>query len=213
MKLLRSTSAVLLLGSFLLASSASAQMYGTLGDTAPGVPAWLPRGAFLGTYLANGAVTPQGRVQWQLTLIQMRNDAFVGVAEVGGGMAISRPSGDLGDVSWRMLSFYQASAMIGLGYRATYRSNLHWGFHIMSGPMLYGATYDTGPGNDDAREQAWAGIVEGRAQVGLRTGPVTFGVSGGWAQIYNQRVPELSAQYTGGAVFGIFLDWRPLPWE
>src|SRR5260370_35681870 len=47
-------------------------------------PAYLPRSAFVGTYV-NGAVTPQLRFQWELTLIQRRVPALVVVREVGGG--------------------------------------------------------------------------------------------------------------------------------
>src|SRR5688500_16615345 len=31
-------------------------------------PFWLPRGAFLGTFVRQGAITPQARLQWQVTL-------------------------------------------------------------------------------------------------------------------------------------------------
>jgi hypothetical protein len=193
-----------------LAAAASLDAHAQLAieTTEGGVPAYLPRGAFLGAYLNQGAVVPQGRLLWQVTLVQARNDALVGVFEGGGGFAVTHPVGFSVDAgrAFKMTSMYQHTVLIGLGYRATYANNFHWGFQVLSGPVFYGATYDSLPA-----ERRWDGNVEGRVEFGLKVGEVTFGVSGGWAQPYNTLINSVAVQYVGGPMFGAFLDWRPLP--
>src|SRR3712207_6567888 len=54
-------------------------------------PAWLPRGAFLGTSLRNGAVTPQARLQWQFVFFKSRTDSLGVLLEPIGSFALVKP--------------------------------------------------------------------------------------------------------------------------
>jgi len=183
---------------------ASAQV---AAEPAAGVPAYLPRGAFLGAYVNQGAVVPQGRIFWQVTLVQTRNDALVAAFGGGGGFALTRPQGvSRSGVPYTMESLYEHTLLVGLAYRATYANNFHWGFHFLTGPVFYGATYDTLPA-----ESRWDGNVEGTLEIGIKVGEVTFGATGGWAQPYNTLIDSTVVSYVGGPMFGVFLDWRPLP--
>ena len=82
---------------FLVAAGAAASLPASaqfaIEPTPGGVPAYLPRGAFLATFVNQGAVVPQVRLLWQLTLVQTRNDALVGVFEGGGGFGLTHPEG------------------------------------------------------------------------------------------------------------------------
>ena len=117
------------------AASLPANAQFAIEPTPGGVPAYLPRAVFLGTYVNQGAVVPQARLLWQLTFVQARNDALVGINEGGGGFGLTHPEGVSGLlVPYRMTSFYEHTLLIGLGYRATYANNFHWGFQFLTGP-------------------------------------------------------------------------------
>lgn len=184
-----------------------AQVPGQHRDTSPGVPFYVPRGAFGGAYFNEGTITPQLRVQWQATLLQMQNDALVVYVEGGGGfgLALARNIGPGGVLTMR--SSYQHLALIGLGYDAMYRNDFAWGFQLMTGPLWYGAAY-----KDDLipAERVLNGTVEARVNAGLRVGDFRLMISGGWAQVYQTPRNVVSAPFTGGPIFGVYLNWRPV---
>jgi len=174
--------------------------------SAPGAPAYLPRAVFLGAYSNNTAFTPQLRVQWELTLLQTPHDAFVGIAEVGGGWGLGNLPRNVSLTGGDMTYFYQHAFLAGVAYRATYPNGFHWGFHFATGPLAYGGNI-----TDTGAERRLGMTVEGRVQFGIQAGPFVFGLSGGWAQLYDFPQDSLTAIFTGGPIGGAFLDWRPLP--
>jgi len=125
----------------------------------------------------------------------------------GGGFGLNHPRGvSNSGMPFTILSLYEHTLLVGIAYRATYVNNFHWGFHFLTGPVFYGATYDTLPA-----ENRWDGNVEGTLEIGIKVGEVTFGATGGWAQPYNTLINSTVVSYVGGPMFGVFLDWRPLP--
>jgi hypothetical protein len=171
-------------------------------------PWYLPRGVFLGTFVFGGAVTPQVRVQWEWTVVQEQRDAFAIILEGGGGYALARPSIELNaSENAQMTFFYQHMVMAGFAYRGEWANGLHIGVQGLTGPLWYGARFD----NVLAKEGRLTGLVEGRAQVGLRLGPVVLGVSGGLGTPYQKPLRTFSADYVTGVVLGLFLDWRVAP--
>ena len=165
-------------------------------------PAYLPRAAFVGTYI-NTALTPQLRVQWELTLLQSENNGLVLVLEGGGGYGLFLPDrlGPGGDVS--MTRLYQLTAMGGLGFRADYDSGWHWGGQLATGPLFYGARF-----KDRTSEDSVWPIVEARAQVGLRYGRTVYGIAVGYAFTYPGQSRSLTTPYLAGPMVGIFADRR-----
>ncbi len=170
-----------------------------------GTPVWLPRGSFLGTYVRNGALTPQVRLQWQLTLFEQRKDALVLLVDGGVGWAANFPATatTVEGFAARTDSFYEHTAMVGVGYRNQAPSGFHWGFQVTGGPVWYGAHFRNLP-----HESETAGLMEGRIHVGYRVGPVVLGVSGGYGEPFSFRRRSVSRQFLGGAQFGFFADWR-----
>jgi hypothetical protein len=168
-----------------------------------GSPAWLPRGAFLGTYIRNGAVTLQPRVQWQLTFFQDRKDALVLLLEGGVGYAAALPDTAVQGADVPVDAFHAHSLMVGAGYRNQSPSGLHWGFQVTSGPLWYGAHFRGLPD-----ERHLAGLVEGRVHLGHRVGPLVLGGSVGYGEPFNFRRSSVARQYAGGLLLGLFADWR-----
>lgn len=168
-----------------------------------GTPVWLPRGAFLGSYVRKGAVTPQARLQWQVTFFEKRKDALVLLLEGGGGWAARLPETALQGFDAPIASFYEHTLMLGVGYRNQAPEGLHWGFQVTAGPVWYGAHYRHLP-----HERQSAGLMEGRIHVGYRVGPAVLGVSGGYGEPFSFRRRSVSRQFLGGALFGFFADWR-----
>jgi hypothetical protein len=166
------------------------------------VPGWLPRSAQVGAYLPSPFV-PQLQLQWEWTLIQERVDALVLVMELGGGAQVGEVSGVGPRRTARMLTGWQAPALLGLAYRGTRPSGFHWGLSVATGPTFFGATFDTLP-----REQGAVGLVEGKVQFGWRWGPATWGLYGGVAQVYDFPARYNSVRFAGGPLLGFFADWR-----
>ncbi|MDQ3265567.1 MAG: hypothetical protein M3Y59_18235 [Myxococcota bacterium] len=171
------------------------------------VPVYLPRAAFLGAYVNDGALTPQLRLQWQHTLIQKNRDAFVAYLEGGGGFGLSLPNNLLPYANGRMTSLYQHVALIGLGYNAVYSDGWAWGFQVLTGAQWYGGNF-TDPLVPD--ERRLGGTVEGRANLGLNIGPVRLMASAGWGQLWVVPRSSVSARFVGGPIFGVYVDWRPI---
>lgn len=165
-------------------------------------PAYLPRGAFVGTYV-NTALTPQLRVQWELTMLQRENNALVLVLEGGGGYGVLLPKnlGPSGMLS--MTRLYQLTALAGLGLRADSESGWHWGGQLVTGPLFYGARFD----DRSSEDSVWP-MLEARAQVGLRYGSMVYGIAVGYAFTYPGLTRSLTTPYLAGPLFGIFADRR-----
>lgn len=177
-------------------------------------PVWLPRGVFLGTYLTTGepdvrsspplVVTPQLRLQWELTVIQERVDSMVLLAELGGGWAVARTDrGGVGE-NLSMERLNQFVGIFGLGYRGTLPSGLHLGAHAGVGPLLYRARF-----SGFVPEQFLAGMVEARAQVGYTFFKgVALGISAGYGSPFGRPARSFGGEFTGGFLVGLFADWR-----
>jgi hypothetical protein len=166
-------------------------------------PAYFPRAVFLGTYVKGGAVTPQLRAQWQVTLIQERIDALVLIGEVGGGYAVGRPSNAGPRANLELVQLYQHTGLLGFGYRGSWPSGFHVGAHVLAGPLHYGAKYALLP-----PEKRTAGLVDGRLQVGQSVGPFVVGAAVGYGEVFGTSVRSNALQYLGGLSVGLFLDWR-----
>jgi len=166
------------------------------------VPGWLPRSVQVGAYLPRPFV-PQLQLQWEWTLVQERVDALVLVLELGGGVQLGELSGAGPRRNARMLTGWQAPALLGLAYRGTRPGGFHWGVTVATGPTFFGATFDTLP-----REQGAVGLVEGKVQFGWKLGPATWGLFGGVAQVYDQPPRYNSVRWVGGPLVGLFADWR-----
>ncbi|WP_224242748.1 hypothetical protein [Hyalangium gracile] len=166
-------------------------------------PVWLPRGAFLGTYLRRGMVTPQPRLQWQVTFFEKRKDALVFVAEGGIGYAVARPGTALEGFDVPVDSFYEHTAQVGMGYRNQSPDGIHWGFQVTGGPLWYGAHMTN---VDDERYSA--GLVEGRFHLGYQLGSTVLGVSVGYGEPFSYRKRSVARLFAGGVLVGFFADWR-----
>jgi hypothetical protein len=166
-------------------------------------PFWLPRAAFLGTYLRRGAVTPQPRIQWQATFFEDRQDALVLLLEGGIGYAAVLPDTAVPGYDIPMQSFYEHTVMMGLGYRNQSPEGFHWGFQVTGGPLWYGAHL-----TNVEDERYTAGLVEGRVQLGYTFGPVVLGVSGGYGEPFSYSKHSVARLFAGGVLLGLFADWR-----
>jgi hypothetical protein len=166
-------------------------------------PFWLPRGAFLGTYLRGGAVTPQPRLQWQFTFFEDRQDALTVLVEGGIGYAVVLPDTAVQGYDIPIHTFYEHTLMTGFGYRNQSRDGFHWGFQVTGGPLWYGAHLT----NVD-NEHYLAGLVEGRVHIGYEFGPVVLGVSGGYGEPFSYSKHSVARLLAGGVLLGFFADWR-----
>jgi hypothetical protein len=185
----------------------SSQVVSDLPDSAyhkaGSTPAWLPRGAFLGTYLRRGVVTPQLRLQWQVTFFEDRKDALVLVLDGGVGYAVAFPSTALEGYDIPINAFHENTITAGLGYRNQGAEGFHWGFQVTGGPLWYGAQLTNVPD-----EHYTAGIVEGRIHLGYTFGPTVLGVSIGYGEPFSYRKRSVSRLFPGGVLLGFFADWR-----
>lgn len=167
-------------------------------------PAWLPRGAFLGTYIRNSAVVTQARIQWQLTLFQDRRDALVFLAEGGLGVAAALPDSAVEGANVPFASLYEHTAMAGLAYRNQNPSGWHWGFQVTAGPVWYRAFYE-----GFNPETNSGGLLEGRVHVGHKVSKdVAVGVAVGYGEPFSVGRRSVARDYLGGLLVGFFADWR-----
>ncbi len=112
-------------------------------ETESSTPAWLPRGAFLGTFIRGGAVAPQARLSWQIPFYRGRIDTLSLVVEPLAAYTASFPSSlvdERGDLD--ALRLY--SLVLGVGYRSRPKSGIEWGFQIGTGPAWYSASFSAG---------------------------------------------------------------------
>jgi hypothetical protein len=187
-----------------LCAAASAQTRPTPPPESP-TPAWLPRAAFLGTYLRNGAVVPEARVQWQLPFFRGRLDSLSLVIEPTAALAAAFPASLVENEDVRLTSLRLYSLMLGVGYVSRRESGLEWGFQFGTGPAWYSARF-TGGSKD--RESYFIGLLGGRAQVGYRFGPISLGVAVGYSDPYNHKRTSLARGHVGGLQLGLYADWR-----
>lgn len=191
-----------LLFALVMSSSAFAQ-------EAPGVvhqsptPWYLPRGAFLGTYIRGGAAVAQARLQWQLTLFQDKHDALVFVVDGGVGRSFALPSTAVEGFDVPFKGFYEHTLMAGAAYRNQNPTGWHWGFQVTAGPVWYAAHYENFP-----NESLTGGLLEGRLQIGYRVGQVALGLAGGYAEPFSVGRRNVAHNYVGGGLIGFFADWR-----
>ncbi|QRO01448.1 hypothetical protein JRI60_21720 [Archangium violaceum] len=197
-----------LLFTLCLSVSASAQTRGP-SSSASSTPPWLPRSAFLGTYIREHeeqlAILPQARVQWELVFYQGYRDVLALLIEPMAAFAAVKPDTVVEGSSVPMTSLQLYSLVLGVGYRSRSSSGLEWGFQLGTGPAWYGARFR---GGSKAQESYFVGLLDGRAQVGYRFGPVSLGVVVGYGDLYNYRRTSLARPYTGGPQFGLYADWR-----
>ncbi|RKH40232.1 hypothetical protein D7Y23_35095 [Corallococcus sp. AB050B] len=201
--------ALLVLSLALVSTAAHAQSSQEAADLRGHVsptPAWLPRGAFVGAQLRNGAVIPNLHLQWEFTLFQDRKDAWIAILEGGVGWAASLPdSVNLGrGVAVPVSSYYEHTAQVGFGYRNHLPGKVHWGFQVTAGPTFYGAHFTTQP-----PDRRTAGTVQGRFQIGYQLPrDVGVGVAISYAEPFGLKNRSLARDFVGGVNLGIFADWR-----
>ncbi len=170
----------------------------------PSTPAWLPRGAFLGTSLRGGALAPQARVNWRIPFFRGRTDSLSLLVEPLAAYTVSFPS-SLEEQSGRLDALRLYSLLVGVGYRSQRESGLEWGFQIGSGPAWYSARFS---GATKASESYFIGLLDGRAQIGYNFGRISAGVAGGYGDPYNYRRSSLARPYVGGLHLGLYSEWR-----
>lgn len=169
------------------------------------VSPWLPRGAFLGTSLRDGAVVPQARLQWQLVFFQGRSDTLGLLIEPLAAFALLKPDTVVEEQIVPMRSLQLYSLMFAVGYTSRRGPGLEWGFQLGTGPAWYHARFRNGPKDE---ESYWVGLLDGRARIGYRFSSVSLGLSVGYGDPYNYRRASLARPYVGGLQLGFYADWR-----
>ncbi|HYO52595.1 hypothetical protein [Archangium sp.] len=168
-------------------------------------PAWLPRGAFLGTFIRDGAVVPEVRLQWQVVFFQGRTDALGLLIEPTAAAAVVKPDTVVEDANVPMTSLQLYSLMFAAGYTSRRSSGLEWGFQVGTGPAWFRAGFR---GGSKDRESYWVGLLDGRARIGYRFSSVSLGLAVGYADPYNYKRSSLARSYVGGLQLGLYADWR-----
>ncbi|HZH15268.1 MAG TPA: hypothetical protein VE057_13025 [Archangium sp.] len=169
------------------------------------VSPWLPRGAFLGTSIRDGAVVPQARLQWQLVFFQGRSDTLGVLIEPLASFALLKPDTVVEDEDVLMRSLQLYSLMFAVGYTSRRGPGLEWGFQLGTGPAWFHARFRNGPKEE---ESYWVGLLDGRARIGYRFSSVSLGLSVGYGDPYNYRRSSLARPYVGGLQLGFYADWR-----
>jgi hypothetical protein len=168
-------------------------------------PAWLPRGAFLGTFIRNGAVVPEARLQWQVVFFQGRTDTLGLLIEPIAAAAVVKPDTVVEDADVPMTSLQLYSLMLAVGYTSRRGPGLEWGFQLGTGPAWFRAGFRGGPKD---RESYWVGLLDGRARLGYRFSSVSLGLAVGYGDPYNYRRSSLARRHVGGPQLGLYADWR-----
>jgi hypothetical protein len=187
-----------------LASAALAQ---PAPPPASPTPPWLPRAAYLGTFIRNGVIAPQARLQWQLVFFQGRTDTLGLLIEPMGALAVARPDSVVEGDDVPMTSFQYYSLMFALGYTSRRGPGWEWGFQIGTGPAWLHARFQNAP-NDKDEESYLGGLLDGRARVGYRFSSVSLGFTVGYGDPYNYKRSSLARSYVGGLQLGFYADWR-----
>lgn len=164
----------------------------------PLLPPYLPRSAAIGMLINPPMVTPHLRLFWEGHLIDQPRNALIWVAGLGSGFGVNAQP--------PMTAHFQHVLLAGLGFRSDHPL-LHWGFHVVAGPVWYRAAYK--PGSIYAFENRVLGYIEGRAQIGLRVLPhLRVALYFGYASpfVYQSQYPGNT--FVGGVDTGLALDWR-----
>ena len=159
------------------------------------VPPWLPRSAALGLTAREGMWSMHLRLHWEIGLYERNGHDLVLIPLLGTGFSLSTPQG--------MTAQYQHVALLGFGYRKVSKL-INWGFNWGIGVNWYRTAYVYTP-----LESRVVGYTEGRAQLGVRVAKnVVLGGYFGYGSPlqFDARYPGLT--YTGGIMFGLFVDWR-----
>lgn len=193
-----------------LCETASAQTLRSGSTVEATTPAWLPRAAYLGTSLADGAVVLQARLQWQFMFYQGRRDALGVFLEPLVGLSLATPStltpDPFGSQPAGSLTALQLYSLVGsVGYVNRQESGLEWGFQVGSGPAWFQARFQ---GASKSQESYWVGLLDGRVHLGYHLGPVGLGVAVGYGDSYNYKRSSLAHGYVGGLQLGLYADWR-----
>lgn len=169
-------------------------------------PAWLPRGALLGTFIRGGAVVPEARLHWQILFYRGRRDTLGLYIEPLAAFAAIKPDTvvEKANVPMTLLQYY--SLQFALGYTARREGGFEWGFQLGTGPAWYRARFK---GGSKDSESYWVGLLDGRVRLGYRLGgKVGVGVAVGYGDPYNYRRTSLGHPYLGGLQLGLYADWR-----
>ena len=162
------------------------------------VPWFVPRQASLGLFINSGAVSPNVRLGWEISVLEQPRNDLVIVLDVGSSTSLALPLG--------LRALYQHVAVVGVGYRSN-REVLHWGFQLTAGAVWYRAAFD--PRTPYLFENRVLSYSEGRVQLGARL-KEHFIVAGyvGYAAPWS-IAPRFPANiYVGGPVAGLVVDWR-----
>lgn len=171
---------------------------GPVVEETPLVPWYVPRSATLGLFINPPMVAPHVRLTWEAAIISQPRNDLIWLVSLGSAIGVGTPS--------PMIAHYQHVLLGGFGYRSD-RPLLHWGFHVVAGPLWYRAAYV--PGTFYKFESRVLGYLEGRVQLGLRLTPhfrlaVYFGYASPFA--FAQQFPGNT--YVGGFDTGLVIDWR-----
>ena len=170
-------------------------------------PAWLPRGAMVGTSIRGGAVAPQVRLNWQVPFYRGRRDSLSLLIEPMAAYTVAFPStlDEDDDVPGTLDSLRFYSLLAGVAYRSRRGAGFEWGFQIGTGPAWYSARFS---GASKDKESYFVGLLDGRAQIGYNFGRISAGVAVGYGDPYNYRRSSLARPYVGGLQLGFYADWR-----
>ena len=193
-----------------LCSTAQAQPPAPRPPEESAVPAWLPRGALLATSMRLGAVVPEARLQWQLPFYHFGMDTLGLLFEPAAAFAAARPASfantpGFENAAGSLTSLQLYSLLVSVGYTSQQHSGLQWGFQLGTGPTWYRARFT---GASKAEESYLVGLVDGRARIGYRFGPIGLGATVGYGDPYNYKRASLSRPYLGGLQLGLYADWR-----
>jgi hypothetical protein len=168
-------------------------------------PPWLPRGAYLGTFIRNGVIAPQARLQWQLVFFQGRTDTLGLLIEPLASVSLAHPDTVIPGENVPMTSLQLYSAVFSVGYTSRRGPGMEWGFQVGTGPAWFKARFRNGP---KAEESYWGGLLDGRARLGYRFSSVSLGLAVGYGDPYNYRRSSLARSDVGGLQLGFYADWR-----
>lgn len=169
-------------------------------------PPWLPRGAFVGTYIQKGAVVPEVRLHWQLLFYQGRRDTLGLYLEPMAAFAAVKPDTVVEGATVPMTQLQLYSLQFAVGYTARREGGLEWGFQLGTGPAWFRARFEGGTKDE---ESYWVGLLDGRLRLGYRVGgKVGVGVAVGYGDPYNYKRASLARPYVGGLQLGLYADWR-----
>lgn len=164
----------------------------------PLVPWYVPRSATLGLFINRPMVAPHFRLTWEAAIISQPRNDLIWLLSVGSAVGVG--------MQVPMTAHYQHVLLAGFGYRSDHPL-LHWGFHVVTGPVWYRASYE--PGAFYKFESRVLGYIEGRAQLGIRiAGHLKLAVYFGYASPFFFAAQFPGNTFVGGFDTGLVLDWR-----